>query len=110
MDLYAAMPPATPRTTRWPCHGRRAVAAARRRPASAESGSRLTSRYHDAAAPLDEAEVDILGDQRFQRPCRQLLFQTRRYGILGQRVQLARVACCYQHAQVLAAVRVAGGF
>src|SRR5262245_50867223 len=97
------MPPATPNTTRRPCQGRRGTLVELRGvPASVGSGSWGTSRNHDAAAPLDQAEVDVLGQQGFQRTSGQLLFQAGRHRVLGQGIQLARVAGRDQYTQVLA--------
>src|SRR5262245_20627028 len=105
------MPPETPRTTRRPCHGFRAARPRlRRAPAAVDSGSGLTSRNHDAAAPFHQPEMNVLSDKRFQRTSGQLLFQSGRNGVLGQSIQLASVARSNQYAQVLAAVGVACGF
>src|SRR5688500_17604863 len=89
------MPPATPSKTLRPCQGRRGRSGSTRR-----SSIKL---LRAAPAALFELELDLAIGQRLERACRELLLEAGRNRILRESVQLARIACGNQNAEVFAA-------
>src|SRR5690606_11603253 len=80
-----------------------------RRPFQGARGTRVTGGTTDrspasvlAPPPLHQAELDLAGGQRLQRPRRELLLLTEGHGLPGQRVELPGVLRRHQHSEVLA--------